>query len=315
MSKMLLLVLTVFFTFGCVTAPDFTNRLYRVKPLKTSEKEYASSASGLALIGDAVYVVADDEMDLYEFHLGPSPSKKYPLLPGSLPTDGKARSHAKPDFESLLKVNIEKASFLLAVPSGSKQARTQGALFNLATKHTSRVDFAPLYHRLKEIYPDLNIEGMVRMKDFFVLFNRGHGSDAPSAMIYLHANKVIGDLKKRVLTADGLSHQVNVKLGAFQKTALHFSDADYVPGENPEDEGTLYVLASAEATNSASDNGKIVGTMFGVITPTGKFKKMGWFPGEKFEGLSVQGGITPDFFIVNDPDDRSIVARLLKFSL
>jgi hypothetical protein len=307
------------FLLACSTTPKLNSRLAVVKPLRLTETDFVSSASGLSMRGDQAYVVADDERFLYQFDLAKNTSTKVPLLEGDLPTDPESLSQAKPDMETLLDIEIDKAPYILAVPSGSKKVRTQGALYIVNYKRADKVDFAPLYERLKEIYPDLNIEGMVRMKEFFILFHRGHGFDSPSAMIYLHANKVIGDLKKRIMTADSLSHQDNIALGVMDGTALHFSDADYIPNpkasKEGEAEGTLYVLASAEGTDTPLANGKIKGTMFGAIRSGGQFEKLGWIADEKFEGLRISPTVPPTVYMVNDPDDRSIIARLVKFSL
>lgn len=325
------LLVFCFLISSCASTPDLTPKLKTLKELGHKKaKINVSAASAIVYHNADAYVIADDERYLYSFDIAAGEAHKWPLTEKEYPSDGGARSKIKADYEAMMRLVLDEQEYLLVIPSGSKQNRSLGHLVNLNSKKIQAVDFGPLYDDLKTSIPELNIEGAIEWKDFIILFQRGNGKTTQNAMVYLTKAAVIAELRgalppgtapkaapksvsfKKTLTLKSVVRVQNMDLGKVQNTPLTFSDARYVPGHG------IYFLASAEAHSTPQSNGQILGTQLGFINDgTNKIQKLGWFPGEKFEGLDVIND--PDdglvFYLVNDPDDRTKVSRLVQFTL
>ncbi len=160
------------------TAPPI--QLKKVRELTTGQStqpgrpSHVSAASGLVRRDHKIYVVADDELSLGVFDLNHSDANLlFPLLPGQLPLDHRARKREKPDWEALLQINSHQ---LLAVPSGSTSRRNQGVVVSLDTQglpnaKTQLVNFDPFYLALSKEFNELNIEGCVLTKKHLIFFS------------------------------------------------------------------------------------------------------------------------------------------------
>lgn len=97
-------------TMRCLNFPGHSSvidaRRLRTLDLSGSPDEPAphhlSAASGVAKVGQRLFVVADDEHSLGVFDLAVhGPGRRVHLFDGELPSDHKQRKAAKPDLEAL----------------------------------------------------------------------------------------------------------------------------------------------------------------------------------------------------------------------
>ena len=266
---------------------------------------HISAASGLVVDEKNFYVIADDELSLAIFPHDGSQGKMTPLFLGTLPLKHKERKKQKPDLESLIKFS----GGLFAIPSGSRPNRRLGIF--LKNGQPQPVDFSEIYIHLQSSLSELNIEGSVIRGDEFILLQRGNGAANKNALIIL-------DLQL-VQTAVSLGHPISktsfieiklIDLGVLNQVPLSFTDATL------DDNGDIWFLAAAEASNSTYDDGEYVGSVLGRIDRENNIV----FTSEldcphKPEGLAMHTK-NSCFWIVTDADDSSQAAILyeIKFN-
>lgn len=172
-------------------------------PPSVGRAAFLSAASGLVEIGQYLYVVADDELQLGVFPAqGNAHGNLLRLRAGELPDSYKQRKAHKPDFEVLVRLPPF-AGFpggaLLAMGSGSTTNRNTGALLSLAADGRAfgmprSIDLSGVYGPLAPRFHTLNIEGAVVVGDTFVLMQRGNKHDAQSAYVHLRLPDVLAAL-------------------------------------------------------------------------------------------------------------------------
>jgi hypothetical protein len=276
-------------------------------PLQELGRLEVAAASGLVGIGDHLYVVADDELDLLVLDAANGRTlDRIPLFPGQLPDEHHARKAHKPDLEALALLTHET---LLAVPSGSTHQRSRGAL--VCGLELTPVELGPLYAALLEALPDLNIEGAAVSGDRLLLFQRGNGAAGHNAVIGLdlagvHA-AIAGGLP---LEARLVRDIVPVALGALDGVPLGFTDASPLP------DGRLLFVAAAEAGGSTYEDGAASGSILGLLdggVVRGRRRLAG---ADKIEGLhATVAGDTVRLRLVADADDRGVRAPLYAATL
>lgn len=312
--------------------------MYVVKKIRdlTMEKSadessvFVSAASGMAVAGDHVYIVADDRLCLASFNLtGNAPGKWVRLFPGQLPTEHKARKAKKPDLEAICILphsKFAKYGALLVVPSGSKDWRCNSCLLPLdqsgkISGEPLPIDFSKLFAHLRTDLSSsirkLNIEGVCVSGEKLLLANRGASNGIGNAIISL-------DLAGFLYQAYDTHHITNecfltanvFELGKVKKVALGFTDICALP------DGRLIFSAAAECTDDAYEDGACAGSTVGVI-------------GKKFDSVSVilldtvqkvegvyakplkmnrrngQREETAELILVTDADSESSIASML----
>lgn len=266
-----------------------------------------SAASGLLLLNEKFYVIADDELSLSIFsHDLRIPDQTISLVEGKLPSDPKERKKQKPDFESL--VYLPNTGSILVVPSGSKPNRVLGAL--VRGSQIQQIQFANLFHFLSLQNPDLNIEGSVIAGSELKLFHRGNGPSQQNAVIRLNLEIVIKELgsTKSLSSASFKSFQ-SCDLGQIQDQQLSFTDAAV---ESPE---RIWYLAVAEGGNSTYDDGKYLGSVIGCMNSQNQILfQMELDCPSKPEGLAFDFA-HKKFYVVTDADDHNQLAQLLEGDL
>jgi hypothetical protein len=277
---------------------------------------YLSAASGLVRIGEFLYVVADDELQLGVFpSSGDRPGDLIRLFPGELPDSKKARKAIKPDLEALMLVPPFRGNpdgALLAIPSGSRPNRTVGALLTLAADgalagSVNVVDFSPLFKMLQNQFETLNIEGAFIAGEQFCLIQRGNKSNRASACIRLH----LPDLMDAVQNVTPVSAKMlaiqPIELGEIDGIPLSVTDAAALP-----DSGFVFT-AVAEDSENAYDDGACAGAAIGIVGNDGRLVFLDRLQGNwKVEGISAQtDGPVIRLLLVTDADDANIPARLL----
>ncbi len=268
-----------------------------------------SAASGLLLVGEHFYVVADDELSLLKFSLKlDEPSKFIPLLPGDLPAEQKARKKTKPDFEAL--VELSPNGPILALPSGSKPNRIRGAL--ISGEDVTEISFEDLFAELSSAFRELNIEGAVSVGKELKLFQRGNGKSHQNGIIVLDLDQVMKDLENRAsLSLATIKEIKTCDLGKSNDVPLSFTDAAV---ESPE---KIWFVAAAERTEDTYSDGEYVGAILGCLNSKCEiiFKEELLCP-SKPEGLCLDLRLgSRHFFVVTDSDDMGKRSELFRGQL
>ena len=255
---------------------------------------FISAASGLIVVNERFYFVADDELNLAWIPRSfDSTVRQLPLFLGSLSTDPGERKKQKPDLESL--VFIPELNSILCIPSGSTPSRNRGALVTL--QHEVReLSFEPLYSLLRRDVPDLNIEGAVATGSELFLFQRGNGSAGLNAVIRFEL--------RELLSGRAPQFRVNpIDLGSVEGVRLGFTDACI-------SRGNLWFLAAAEDASSTFSDGAFSGAILGCLDQELKLKtQVGLDLPFKPEGLVVDQN---EIFVVTDADDPAVPSRLYR---
>jgi hypothetical protein len=257
------------------------------------ERPYLTALSGLIRVDDQFYVIADDQLSLYRLPVSlKGDLNGIRLFQGSLPSDTKARKKRKPDLETLVYLNDEKA--ILCVPSGSSPVRHRAALVKDGAVRMLLLD--RVYAEIRDRIPELNIEGAVIVGSRLRLFQRGNGSLRLNGVIELETKAY---LENRL---EGFTW-TPYDLGSLNGAPLGFTDACIRGNET-------WFLAAAESTESTIADGAFVGAMMGCIDSSGVLS--GLFPMDipfKPEGLHLEGS---QAYVVTDADDPSRPSSLYR---
>lgn len=260
-----------------------------------------SSASGLFLKENVLYVTGDNSSYLYEYELRSSDLKRYSL--SETPAENIEKKF-KPDFEALAFYGNSFYFF----GSGSTANRTKMVQLNADTKErVSVLDLSALYKKMQDIAglntENFNIEGVVHTGDAWYFFNRGNGNSGKNTVFTFHGKHLS---RKTKITF------TEFKLPAIKGIRTGFTDAIAAGG-------TFYFLAAAENTNSTYDDGEVLGSIIGgidiktmALTFTKKISDR-----HKFEGLTLQHnrGNELSFLLCEDNDSDHLQADIYLLKL
>lgn len=278
--------------------------------------DHISAASSLVRIGETLYVVADDALQLGVFKsLGREEGILVTLMEAELPDDVEERKKDKADLESLIALPPAdgwRHGALFALGSGSGPKRNKGALIPLdgdgAPSNTHKeIDLLPLYDHLRTSIPELNIEGAVVLDDVVWLMQRGDNGDGRNAVIQLDLtaleNCVAGGSVEGSVVRDTRFYE----LGRLKGVNLAFSDASRL------EDGRIAISASAEDSKGGSDGG-YVGSALGVMTDDGDVQSLEPVDvNVKLEGMTARlEGDEIVFMLVTDADDPKVPSPLLE---
>jgi len=284
-------------------------------PSAVGPTPHLSAASGLACIHSYMYVVADDELHLGVFRAaGGKPGRLIRLFDGELPDSKADRKRQKPDLEALTLLpadNDQPYGALLALGSGSTRNRCMGALAALDPQGALAgppciVDCSPLFARLADHFPSLNIEGAVAGTDELRLFQRGNRRHPLNAIIRFPLAAV------RTAFASGQSDAIDpisidrIDLGAIGGVPYAFTDAAALP------DGGMVITAVAEDTQDSYNDGPCCGAAIGVLDSEGRLLSLRPldYP-YKIEGVHARmDGDVIHLLLVTDADDAGIPASL-----
>jgi uncharacterized protein DUF6929 len=236
------------------------------------------------------------------------------LRPLLLPRAADGRRRFEDDLgNKQLKLDLEAAVVLpdgrlLALGSGSSAARERFVL--VAPDGGVRVhDAHPLYAYLRSqtafAGSELNLEGALVSADTLELFQRGNGASSGS----LHPVNAVGSLPLpeflRWLADAGpvprLSRIVRVDLGMLDGVRFGFTDATWLKADS------LAILACAESSPDATQDGPVGGVRFGVLCAgrarvTDIVDTQGRRCRCKLEGIAPHRSIKGSFDVVADVD-------------
>ncbi|HRN98767.1 MAG TPA: hypothetical protein PLA69_05565 [Flavobacterium sp.] len=251
------------------------------------------SASGLVYDQGNLYLISDNSTFLYRYDLR---QKQLDAIAIDAVPAANLGKPVKPDFEAIA-INDGK---LYAIGSGSTPKRQRMAVVNLRTNDFSMADLSTFYAKLKKTAQlsddQFNLEGLVFAESGVLLFQRGNGSR----------------LANGVFVADGLDADADVcyhrvELPAIDGVPSSFTDATLA-------DGRLFVLASAEASNSTYLDGDVSGSLIAELDPTTfELKTHLVLPGtKKFEGIACakQTGKKFSFYLCEDADSNVLQSEI-----
>jgi hypothetical protein len=264
-----------------------------------------AAASGIAVRGDQMFVVVDDELDLAVYDRAGQRTGSITLRPGKLSDVSATRKAQKPDFEALLTLPDDS---LLVLGSGSTAQRMEGAWvrFDQNKPQVQTIDLRELYDTLAYQLAELNIEGGAVQNDRLYLCNRGNGSQGDNALISLDLFTVLRALKdQQRVSRDALLKVQRVELGALNGVALGLTDLTVM-------HDTLLFSAAAEASANSYDDGPCAGSVLGKLSASGQVSGVvPLSPATKIEGLCAAGASDDRRLLaVADADDRNSSAPL-----
>jgi hypothetical protein len=229
--------------------------------------------------------------------------------------DRRGNKKYKFDFEACCTVETRGGPRLIALGSGTKRRRRRVLVIDRWNHPAPRVeilDAAPLYHALRGRRSfsgsDMNIEGALVLPGRVRLFTRGNGRfrnrRAPlNATCDIGLRELLAFLADPADVAPPTAGAITqYSLGTLDSLPLGFTDAARL--------GRLIVyVAAAEASKDASDDGRVSGSVLGILSATGELRQVamtdrrGRVLREKVEGIVAVPGSLDRVFAVIDPDD------------
>lgn len=242
------------------------------EPSGAANSPHISAASSLVRIGETLFVIPDDELDIGIF---PDDAKEHGhmvrILDGRLSSDIDVRKKQKPDLESAMLVppfENHPHGGVMALGSGSKPDRCTGALLPLDGEgapagHYITVDLNPLYDRLQPDVGAVNIEGAAVVGDTVRLLQRGNDGDAMNGIVDLKLEAVLASLAAgEPWSPDAVTRIEPRSLGDLKGVTLCFADS------SPLEDDRQVFAASAEESHDGGD-GAIAGSALGMMAPDG----------------------------------------------
>lgn len=223
--------------------------------------EHLPSGSGMAVVGDSVFIVGDDASALFVYFPASGRLNRIPLLQH----DSSVHRIPKPgkhDLECMTKLEWEGRTMLLAFGSGSLRPQRERMLLIDPAKPRDHAWLAAagLYDQLRELSAakEINIEGVVAGDSKIYLMNRS-GNEIFSLPLQ-ELEKFIrskGNYRFRQLSV----HKVQVPPTESGQPSI--SGGCLLP------DGYLLFCASVEETPNAYEDGRIRGSYIGILDTAG----------------------------------------------
>lgn len=233
----------------------------------------------------------------------------------------------KLDLESCCTIEQSGGTMLLALGSGSRKRRRRMVTvqaINARTPRVSLIDAERLYVALEEVEEfagsDMNIEGALVVQQALRLFSRGNG-EAKKGRVPVNATceLALADLLT-FLTAPAEAPipkptaVTRYELGTLDGLLLGFTDAALVGG-------VMLYTAAAEASQDASTDGEVSGSVIGVLPKHGDLRYAlltdadGSRCTDKVEGIVGLPGVNDRVYVVIDADDPARPSMLCEVML
>ena len=232
-----------------------------VRYLRFDDGSPVRAASAVAPLGDGFLVAQDDAAHAaWVRGDGIERLRLVPSVEGhDVFSSASGTKHLKPDFEAACPVELDTASGVLLLGSGSPAARMRAALVTLEQDgpRVQVADLAPLYRRVAEVLgvrlEDLNLEGACRSGDVLRWFARGNlSAGVPSASVDLDVEPLVRAVTGGDAAAVEVRRPVVYELGEVAGVGLSVTDAVAMP------DGRVLLSAAAEDTPNMVDDGPVV---------------------------------------------------------
>ena len=283
---------------------------------------HISAGSGVARRGDFVYVIGDDELGVGVFRLSKeAPGTLRTVLRGELSPGYEARKKEKADLEALtLLPPFAGRPFgsLLGLGSGSSPLRERGFVWGLAADGSLEGDpdelaLSPLYERLRESAPELNIEGASALGERLWLFHRGNTEQGLNIVAEVPLGEFIRGVQGdgRIECREELTTRA-YDLGELDGVPLTFSDATPLA-----DELVVFTASAEPGSDPHGTDGAIRGSVVGTLDADGTVERLRTIDRRwKVEGVyaSIDARVI-DFLFVCDQDDPGVASPLLSAAM
>ncbi|ARS37876.1 hypothetical protein CA264_14250 [Pontibacter actiniarum] len=223
--------------------------------------EEIPSASGVAHVQNAFYVVGDDSPFLYQLNEEYQLVQRHALFDSSGVVNGRIPKAAKPDLESMTHFSYGRDELLLLLGSGASEARNKAYLVNLTDDMAvQELDLSRFYTFVKRVLRIenegvLNIEGLAMDDVYTYLLQRPAGAGS-NILIRMDTD----DFKQFVLSKGDIPAAA---VYYFKLPVLGQSPAGFSGAYTLDDK--LFFTASVEDTPNAIDDGEVLGSFIGVI--------------------------------------------------
>ncbi|MDQ3935307.1 MAG: hypothetical protein M3340_11845 [Actinomycetota bacterium] len=283
---------------------------------------HISSASGVVRRGGFVYVIGDDHLGLGVFRLSrDAPGSVRRVLGGELDPDYEKRKKEKPDLEALTMLPPfagRPFGSLLGLGSGSSPRRERGFVWGLGADGSLEgdpveLDLAPLYGRLRERAPELNVEGAAALGDRLWLFHRGNTEQGLNIVAEVPLGAFVEGVRGdgRIDCGEDIGTRA-YELGDLDGVPLTFSDATPLA-----DELVVFTASAEPGSDPHGTDGEIRGSVVGMIDGEGRVERLRTIDRRwKVEGVyaSIDARVI-DFLFVCDQDDPSAPSPLLSAAM
>lgn len=261
-----------------------------------------SAASGLVLRDGSFHIVADDENAIFVFQADDA-LRRIALLPGELPEEHASRKARKPDFEILVDLHHHG---LLAMGSGSRPTRERAVQID-GYGRTCVIDTSLLCARLRDTFPELNLEGGALLGDDLVLLQRGNRSDRRNALVFIAKDDLQRALVSLQFAVTRAPRIVDLDIGGHEDIPWSCTDLAVL------DDGDLLASAVLEDTRDAYEDGACLGSALVRMAPDGTLRwRRRLDTTSKVEGVAVD---SESVWLVSDADDRAVPSQLLRATL
>ncbi len=261
------------------------------------------SASGLLFKNNTVFLISDNSNSMYEYHLESQELNTISLIPNT-EIEYNISKNTKPDFEAITVYGED--IFIL----GSGSAEKRNLLIHLDNdthQYIQTLDLSDLYLSMQffaKITPeDFNIEGVVYNGSQWYFLQRGNGKNAKNGIFIVKGNLFSGEYS--------ITYKA-FKLPKIKNVRFSFTDAVGI-------DDTIYFLAAAENSKSTYRDGKILGSMMGIInTETLKITHQEIISQtHKFEGITLykKDLHNLEFLLCEDNDTADLQSDIYKLTL
>jgi hypothetical protein len=284
-----------------------------VRELRFDDGTPVTAASGIAPLGEGWLIAQDDStFAAWRRAEGVVPVRVLPPVEGHDRFRAAAGTkHLKPDLEVACPAEVDGASAVLLLGSGSADRRTRGVVVRLdgGRPVAAAGDLRPLYEavaaRLGLPMAHLNLEGASRHGNLVRWYNRGNlAAGVPSASVEVPLEGLVAAVLGRI---DPVSVPVDrarfYDLGEVEGVGLAVTDAVALP------DGRVLACAAAEDTPNAVDDGPVVATALALldgerVLEVAALPELGGRV-HKVEGLALRGvrGAEVRLLAVVDDDD------------
>jgi hypothetical protein len=225
------------------------------------ELDSIPSGSGLAKVGEVLYLISDDSPYFFRLDLQFNLLEKIAIREGQKNTPYRIPKPEKPDYESATVGDWNGEKVLLAFGSGTQSPQRDSLLVvNLHDLHHPQTwSLKPFYELLKAAAhlpaAELNIEGSAIIGEDLYLFNRGR-----NVLIQTNWPETVAFLTKKPGTPPPAIKTWRIPLPQIKGITPGFSGACQLGTENK-----ILFTASVENTKNWIEDGEILGSFIGIL--------------------------------------------------
>lgn len=294
------------------------------KPISTHLGEL-SSASGIAILNNSIYIVGDDVPWLYKLDDKNKIISKTQISATDSIIQGRTPKSLKADFEGAeIIINGDNPEIVIISSGSILHNRDTAYIIDISDDNIYfSKNLRPLYEKIKlisnlPIDNEINIEGIAFSDNYAYLAHRGNVSE--NILIEINRDKFLDFIKGVTNIPDFKIYRFNLPM--INGISSGFSGLCLTP-----DKTGLIFTASVEDTDDEINDGKILGSFVGIIPFSGiKDKELessilmnGKIPLEKkLEGISVKslmekGGLQMIAVCDNDNGTSDIISFNMYF--